>query len=170
MIFAVFTLISYMLLGVVAPLLTEFELSFIAPDLAVGVLLATSAYFSNLRFVFFALILGTLMDGFYPLSPMGLHMERVVILAYATRTLTGLIPARSVSRRIMIGMLLCAISDFILFLLLAIFDQSFTAYGVIFRRMLPHAIVTGITVPVLDVIFKFAGRRLTFRKERIFFP
>ena len=166
----IFTTISYVLMGLAAPLFTEFELSFLAPDLAVGILLATSTFFGSIRFVFFALILGTLLDGFFPLAPLGLHMERVVLLAYATRGAIGVIPARTVPKRILLGMLMSCISDFILFLLLAIFDHSFTAYSVIFRRMLPHALITGITVPVLDFIFNFAGRRLTSKKDRIFFP
>lgn len=166
----VFIIISYLLLGLAAPLFSEFEISFLAPDLAVGILLASIAFLPNLRFIFFALILGTLLDGFFPLAPLGLHMERVVILAYATRGITAIIPARTIPKRILLGMLLTCISDFILFLLLAIFDHSFTAYSVIFRRMIPHALITGITVPIFDVIFFFAGRRLSSKKDRIFFP
>ena len=164
-----FTFMTYVILGLTAPLFTEFEMTFLTPELAVGILMACCGFLPRMSFIFFALIMGALLDGFFPLAPLGLHMERLVLLAYATRGLMSIIPARTIPTRILIGMLLSCISDFILFLLLAIFDHSFSGYAVIFKRLIPHALITGITVPVLDLIFNFAGRRLTLKKDRIFF-
>ena len=169
MTFLTFTIMSYVLLGLTAPLFTQFDMTFLAPEIAVGILMGCSTYLPRIKFILFALVLGALLDGFYPLAPLGLHMERLVLLAYATRGLLGIIPARTIPTRIMVGMLLSCISDFILFLLLAIFDHSFSAYSVIFKRIIPHALITGITVPVLDFMFNFAGQRLTLKKDRIFF-
>ena len=163
------SIVSYLVLAIQSPFMAEMGLSTYAPDLSLGLLLAAATRLDPNRLLIFGLILGTLVDGFTPLSPMGLHMERLVILAYATRTLLNTVSIQTVGEQVSFGIGLCLVSDFILFVLLALFDKSYTEYGLIFRQMIPHALVTGLSLPVVSWVVKVYWTRFARRKDGIFY-
>lgn len=163
------TIISYLVLAFQSPFMAELGLSTYAPDLSIGLLLAAATRLDPNRLLVFGLILGTLVDGFIPLSPLGLHMERLVILAYTTRTLLNTVSIQTPGEQISFGVGICLVSDFILFVLLALFDKSYTEYGLIFRQMIPHALVTGLSVPIITWIVKVYWTRVARRKDGIFY-
>ena len=76
---------------------------------------------------------------------------------------------RSASGRILLGMGLSLAGDFVLFVLLALFDRSFTAYGLVFARMVPHALLTGVAVPVVDGIVGLLWRQVVGKRPGIFY-
>jgi rod shape-determining protein MreD len=162
-------IVSYLVLAFQSPFMAELGLSTYAPDLSIGLLLAASTRLNPARLLVFALILGTLVDGFVPLSPLGLHMERLVILAYATRTLLNTVSIQTPGEQISYGIGMCLVSDFILFVLLALFDKSFHEYGLIFRQMIPHALVTGLSVPVVVWIVKGFWSLVGRKQDGIFY-
>ena len=163
------SIISYLVLALQSPFMAELGLNTYAPDLSIGLLLAATSRLNPNRLLVFSLILGTLVDGFIPLSPLGLHMERLVILAYTARTLLDTVSIQTTGEQVSYGIGLCLISDFILFVLLALFDKSFTEYGLIFRQMIPHALVTGLSIPLVTWIVKVFWNRFVRRKDGIFY-
>jgi rod shape-determining protein MreD len=165
----VLSVFSYALLSLESPLLYEFGLSLHSPDLGIALLLAAAPRLSAMRVVVFGFIVGLLLDSFVPLSPLGLHTERMVILAYAVRTFLSSVPVRGVVPLFLVGIGFSLISDFFLFVLLAIFDPSFVDYQLIFVRMIPHAVVTGASVPVVAWMMSPIWRRIRAQKGSIFY-
>ncbi len=165
----VLSIATYLLYALESPLLAELHLSLYAPDLAVALVVAAAVRLDPTRLVIFALVAGLLLDAFTPLSPLGLHAERVVVVAYIARAFLGQIPVRTASGRILLGMGLCLAGDFVLFVLLALFDRSFTAYGLVFARMVPHALLTGVAVPVVDSVIGLLWRQLVGKRPGIFY-
>ena len=165
----ILSLFSYALLSLESPLLYEFGLSLHSPDLGIALLLVATPRLSATRVVVFAFILGLLIDSFMPLAPMGLHTERMVILAYAVRTFLSSVPVRGTVPLFLVVIGFSLISDFVLFVLLAIFDPSFVDYQLIFMRMIPHAVVTGASVPIVAWLMTPIWSKLRAQKGSIFY-
>ena len=165
----VLSIATYLLYALESPLLAELGVSLYAPDLSVALIVAAAVRLDPTRLVVFALIVGLMLDAFTPLAPLGLHAERAVIVAYIARAFLSAVPVRSTAGRILLGMGLSLAGDFILFVLLALFDRSFTAYGLVFARMVPHALLTGVAVPVVDAMVGLVWRQLIGRKTGIFY-
>lgn len=165
----VFSLVAYLLFALETPLLGELGLTLFAPDLSVALLLAAAPRTRASEHLLFAFVVGLIADAFTPLAPLGLNMERAVVLAYVMRTLLSHFPVRTMAGRVLVGMVLTLVSDFLLFVLLALFDRSFSEHGLIFRRMIPHALVTAPAIPLVEWIIDGSWRRIIGRRDGIFF-
>lgn len=159
-------LLVFLMLAVESPLLQEVHLSSFAPDLALVAVLWVALHLSLVAGVLTALVIGFLKDGFVMAVPLGMNMEISVVVLLLARYLASKVPVRGVVSLVVTTVFLTMVGALMFVLLSLLFDKHFVAYRVVFRLMVPVALVTAPFAPVvfylldrLDGLFARARQR-----------
>ncbi len=162
------SLFGYVLLALESPLFEQMGIPLYTPDLAIPLLLVAARKLEDFSFLFYAAILGLFLDGLTPLQPLGLNMARIIIVAYAVRPLLTALPVRGFLGYVGLGIALSIFSDLVLLVLLKLLVAGPVQYGLIFERMIPYAILTGATVPIVNWLVEWIWTRRRPTKDSIF--
>jgi rod shape-determining protein MreD len=162
-------IVSYALMGLESPLLQELELSFFAPDLALISVVWVAFNMNSVSGALTCFVLGAMKDGFVMGAPIGMHMEIFVVEFYLLRLVSGRIPIRG----LLTSMLATGMAELLAVLLFGflsvIFDPTFQHYSMLWRLMVPVALVTAPFAPLVfylldrvDRVFRQSGRDSLF--------
>lgn len=156
----------FALLAIESPLLQQFHQSLFAPDIALVAVLWLALHFPLVPGVLTALVIGFLKDGFVMAVPVGMYTEIMVVVFLVSRFFASKVPVRGLSSLLVASILLAVFSALLFALLSLLFDPRFESYRLIFRLMVPVALVTAPFAPAvffildrLDGLFARANRR-----------
>jgi len=161
---------TYVLLAIESPLLQEIHVSIYAPDVALVAVLLAAWTMPWIGGLLTALAVGLLHDAFAMSGPPGLHAEIAVLVFMAAWPLVRRLSPRSTLAVVAVTFVASLLSSGLFFVLTAIFDRHFAAYGLIGRAALPNALVTvpvaALLFPVLARVGVVGRRRLPFELTR----
>ena len=167
-------LVAFLLLAFESPLLGRIQAEAFAPDLALVVVLyvgLTSRFEAGLVL---ALSLGVLKDAFALGSPIGMHMEILVIAFLITFRLSRRLALRSPLGVVLLTIVFslgCGILELVLSL---VFDRDFGVGArdaeLILKAMLPQALLTAPFGPILFWLFGRLDRFITRQSGSIYAP
>ena len=159
-------IVVFLMLSIEAPLLQHIHLSSFAPDLALIAVLWVGLHMSLIAGVLTASAIGFLKDGFIMTVPIGMNMEILVVILLVSRFFASKLPVRGLATLVVTTVFLTVVSALLFVLLSLLFDKHFEAYRVVFRLMVPVALVTAPFAPVvfflldrLDGLFARAKQR-----------
>ncbi len=156
-------LIVYLLLGLESPLLHQLRVALLAPDVALVAVVWLGLNFPPVAGVITAMAVGFLKDAFVPTVPVGMHAEIFVIVFQLSRLMAGRVLVRGVITLMVTAALVSALASGLYLLLTLLFDRSFTAYALVARLMLPHALVTAPFAPFVFFLLDRVDR--AFRRR-----
>jgi len=144
--------VCYIVLALESPLLQELHLSFFAPDLALIAVVWIALHMNPVPGILTCFFLGYLKDGFVMGAPVGMHMEIFVAVYYVVRFLAARMRVRGMVTLIVTTFVASMMASSLFALLSLLFDSTFTDFGLIFRFMIPVALVTAPFAPVMFYI------------------
>ena len=145
----------FLMLALESPLLMHLELSFFAPDLALIAVVWIALHFGSVSGAITCAMIGFLKDGFVMGTPVGMHMAIYAVLFQVLRYIAGKFQVRSIVTVIVTVTLASMLSTSLFALLSLIFDKTFDNYQLVFRLMVPLALVTA---PFGPMVFYFMDR------------
>ena len=151
-------MVSYLLLAIESPLLQELRQSYFAPDLALLVVVWVGLNMNATSGALTCFFLGFLKDGFVMGCPVGMHMEIFVIVFFLTRIFVGKVQLKNTWILIFACFVASLLASLLFALLLLLFDPHFTAYELVFRLMLPVALVTAPFAPAIFYVLERIDR------------
>lgn len=166
----VYVLLAYVLIGIESPLLQKADIAYYAPDLGVCIAVYVGLHLPTISGMIAVFMSGVLVDGFAMGSPLGTHVEVLLIVFLAARAFSGKVALRT-PVPIMVSCALASLVGSLLFFgLSAIFDRVFDSYSMLFRVMGPNALITAPFGPLVFYVFRrvddvFSRRR----RETLFF-
>ena len=144
-----------LMLALESPLLMHLELSFFAPDLALVAVVWIALHFGAGSGALTCFAIGFLKDGFVMGTPVGMHMAIYAVLFQVLRYLSSKLQVRGVATMMVTVALASLLSTSLFALLSLIFDKTFDNYQLVFRLMVPLALVTA---PFAPMVFFFMDR------------
>ena len=154
-----------LMLALESPLLMHLELSFFAPDLALIAVVWIALHFGPVSGAITCTLIGFLKDGFVMGTPVGMHMAIYALVFQLMRFLAGKLQVRGVVTMILTVAVASLLSTSLFALLSLIFDKTFDNYQLVFRLMIPLALVTAPFGPMvfflMDRIDGFFNRKST---------
>jgi len=160
---------TYVMLAIESPLLQELHLSFFAPDLALTAAVWVALNMPPVAGPITVCLLGYLKDGFVMGAPIGMHMEIFVVIYYVIRFFAARLLVRGLFTLMLTTVVASLIATSLFALLSLLFDGTFADFGMVFRLMVPVALVTAPFAPVVfyvldrvDTVFVRRGRDNVF--------
>lgn len=151
-------LFGFFLLALESPLLYQLQLIYYAPDFALIVVIYLALTRPLLHGALAAFLLGFLKDGF-AVGPMGMYMQILTGVYYLVKYVSSRVSLRGPWQVMLVTFCGSAISSLMFWLLSAVFDQSFSNTALVFKMLIPHALVT---TPFAPIVFYVLGK---FDKE-----
>ncbi len=164
---AVFML-TYLMLSIESPLLVDLHLSYFAPDLAVIVVVWVALHMNTVSGSITCFLLGFLKDGFVMGVPVGMHMEIFVIIFFLVRYFAGKVLVRGLPTLMITVFVISLLASCLFALLSLLFDRNFTDYGLVFRLLVPVALVTAPFAPGVFYVLDRADGVFNRQRDTLF--
>jgi len=146
-------LVAFLLLAFESPLLGRVQAEAFAPDLVLVVVLYVGLTSRFERGLILALLLGLLKDGFTLGTPVGMHMELLVIAFLVTFRLSRRLALRSPLGVVLLTVFFSVGVGVGELVLSMVFDRDFGTGArdaqLIFKAMLPQALITAPFGPII---------------------
>ena len=156
--YAVWLMLTYLLLALESPLLGRVDFQFYAPDVALLVALFAASRAPLLPAVLCALAAGLLKDGFSLAAPLGLFAEINVLVVLGARLLSRRVDMHSSAPMMATAAATSLVATALFLLLAAIFDRDFGDSDQVLTMALPLALMTMLVAPILFALFDRVGR------------
>ncbi len=162
---ALYILVGYAFLSIESPLLTSFNVRMYAPDPALAIVVYAGAVLEFLPGIILAVCLGLLRDGFSGGVPLGMYVEIYVLVFLGCVALSRRLDYRNVVLLTLVVMAASVASSVLFFVLSAIFDRAFEEFDMVFRLVIPQALITAPMGPIAAGLLGAIDARL-FSAER----
>ena len=153
-------LIAYLLLGLESPLLHQLHISLLAPDVTLVIAVWLGLHFPPVAGCLTSLAIGFLKDGFVSTVPVGMHAEIFVTVFFFARLMAGRVLVRGVVTLMLTAALASMAATLLYVLFSLLFDRAFSAYAMVFRLLLPSALVTAPFAPIVFFLLDRVDRVL----------
>jgi rod shape-determining protein MreD len=162
---AAILLVSFLLLAFESPLLGRVRAEAFAPDLLLIVVLYVGLTTRLEKGLVLALVLGLLKDGFTLGTPIGMHMELLVLAFLVTFRMSRRLALRSPLGVVLLTIFFSLGSGLVELALALVFDRDFGVGArdaeLILKAMIPQALVTAPFGPRLFWLFDRLDRVMT---------
>ncbi|MCA9521206.1 MAG: rod shape-determining protein MreD [Myxococcales bacterium] len=160
--------LGFVMLALESPLLYQLRLNFYAPDLALCVIVYLAMTRPLLYGALGAFLLGFFKDGFAG-SPMGMYMQILTTAYYLTHYAVERVTIRTWLQLMLLTFCASAVSSTLFFLLSVVFDRNFAHSQLVFKMLIPHALVTAPFAPIVFYLLQRFDKLPATNETRVFF-